>query len=194
MAVPPPSPGAGEKALLRAALRTQRSAFVAALSAEQRAAHLDALAERLMPQLAGYACISAYVAMGSEINPAPLLDRLGGRGVTLAMPYVTDKRLPMRFLRWKPGDALAEGTFGLLQPDEHAEDVEPDCILAPLLGFDRTGSRIGQGAGFYDRAFAVLPAVRRIGLAWSVQEVESVPMDPWDVPLHAIATELDWIA
>jgi 5-formyltetrahydrofolate cyclo-ligase len=53
--------------------------------------------------------------------------------------------------------------------------------------------RLGQGAGFYDRAFARLPAARRIGLAWSAQEADALPADPWDVPLHAVATEKEWI-
>ena len=47
---------------------------------------------------------------------------------------------------------------------------------------------------YYDRAFAALPGARRIGYAWSVQEVQLVPLDPWDVPLHAVATEREWIA
>ena len=53
--------------------------------------------------------------------------------------------------------------------------------------------RLGQGAGFYDRAFARLPAALRIGLAWSVQEVDILPADPWDAPLHAVVTEKEWI-
>ena len=85
------------------------------------------------------------------------------------------------------------GAFGLLQPRSDAEEVSPDLILAPLVGFDRALRRIGQGAGFYDRAFARLPDARRIGLAWSVQEVDALPTDPWDVPLHAVATEREWI-
>ena len=58
---------------------------------------------------------------------------------------------------------------------------------------DRRGNRLGQGAGQYDRAFAAHPAAWRIGVAWSVQQVDALAPDPWDVPLHAIVTESEWI-
>jgi 5-formyltetrahydrofolate cyclo-ligase len=70
--------------------------------------------------------------------------------------------------------------------------VRPDIILTPLLGFDHLLHRLGQGAGHYDRAFAALPGARRIGVAWSVQHVDPLPTDPWDVPLHAVITEQGW--
>jgi 5-formyltetrahydrofolate cyclo-ligase len=72
--------------------------------------------------------------------------------------------------------------------------VAPDLILTPLVAFDRSLARLGQGAGHYDRAFARYPLARRIGVAFSVQEVERLPTDAWDVPLHAIVTEREWIA
>ena len=78
-------------------------------------------------------------------------------------------------------------------PPRDAGAVIPDIILVPLIGFDRGLHRLGQGAGYYDRASATLPDARRIGLAWSVQEWPALPQDDWDVPLHAVATERDWI-
>ena len=72
-------------------------------------------------------------------------------------------------------------------------ELTPDIVLTPLVGFDRRGTRLGQGAGHYDRAFAAHPAAWRVGIAWSVQEVDALPADAWDVPLHAIATEREWI-
>ena len=85
------------------------------------------------------------------------------------------------------------GPFGLLQPPGDAEEVVPDLILTPLVAFDRTLARLGQGAGHYDRAFARFPNARRIGVAFSVQQVDRLPTDPWDMPLHAIITEREWI-
>ena len=109
------------------------------------------------------------------------------------LPHVVDRATPLRFLSWDAGTALIAGPFGLRQPDATAPGCSPDIILTPLLGFDRQGGRLGQGAGHYDRAFAALPHAWRIGVAWSVQELGAVPSDPWDVPLHAIATEREWI-
>jgi 5-formyltetrahydrofolate cyclo-ligase len=54
-------------------------------------------------------------------------------------------------------------------------------------------NRLGQGGGYYDRAFARYPDALRIGLAWSVQEHDALPADPWDLPLHIILTEVELI-
>ena len=62
----------------------------------------------------------------------------------------------------------------------------------PLAGFDRAGNRLGYGGGFYDRTLAMLraqgPAVA-IGLAYGVQEIESIPVEVTDAPLDLIVTD-----
>jgi 5-formyltetrahydrofolate cyclo-ligase len=139
--------------------------------------------------------VAGYVAMDSEADPLALLRQAHEAGLTLALPYVERRSMPMRFLQWAPGQPLVAGPFGLSQPDRtSAAEVAPDLFLAPLLGFDRRLHRLGQGAGFYDRAFARYPDAVRVGIGWSVQEVDTVPDDPWDVPLHAVLTEREWIA
>jgi 5-formyltetrahydrofolate cyclo-ligase len=62
-----------------------------------------------------------------------------------------------------------------------------------LLAFDARLHRLGYGAGFYDRAFVALPGARRVGLAWSIQQVLTIADDRWDIALHAVATEKNWI-
>ena len=99
----------------------------------------------------------------------------------------------MRFLAWDGATALIPGPFGLSQPPADAVALVPDIILTPLLALDPKLNRLGQGAGYYDRAFAQFPLARRIGVAWSVQQVEAVPTDAWDMPLHAVITEQGWI-
>ena len=99
----------------------------------------------------------------------------------------------MRFLAWAEGTALVAGPFGLRQPPADAAALAPDLILTPLLAFDAKLDRLGQGAGYYDRAFAQFPDARRIGVAWDVQRVDALPVDAWDMPLHAIVTEREWI-
>ena len=95
----------------------------------------------------------------------------------------------MRFLRWTPGDRLERGWRRLLQPRPESPEILPDIIVAPLLGFDSAGWRIGQGAGFYDRAFGTLPGVKKIGLGWSVQQRPAIAHDSRDVPLDMVVTE-----
>lgn len=187
MAVPPPHPIMDKKAL-RARLRAGRDRFVAE--------HAPALTvptpflDRLRPGMT----VASYIAIGSEAEPAPLVRAALDAGCSLALPHVVDRATPLRFLDWRQELALAAGPYGLSQPHETWAEVVPDIIFTPLLGFDRAGNRLGQGAGHYDRAFAAHPAAWRIGFAWSVQEVPALPADPWDVPLHAVVTEREWIA
>lgn len=123
----------------------------------------------------------------------PLLQIAAELGLRTALPVTASRAEPLHFAEWTPGQPLSAGPFGLRQPPLDAAIVAPDLILAPMLGFDRALNRIGQGAGHYDRAFAALPDSVRIGVAWSVQEVDALTPDPWDVPLHGILTEVEWI-
>ncbi len=82
--------------------------------------------------------------------------------------------------------------FGILE-SQHQPTVRAaqlDAIFIPLVGFDRLGNRLGMGAGFYDRSLAGLryPKPLLIGIAFSCQEVEQLPADPWDIPLDYIVT------
>jgi len=175
-----------DKPALRARLRAIRDAF----AVDRRA--FDPPAE-FLALLADGLIVATYSPVGGEAAPASfdhgVLAALG----ELALPHVTDRASPIRFLHWSRDEPLVPGPFGLLQPPHDMPEAKPDIILTPLVGFDRAGNRLGQGAGHYDRAFAAHPGALRIGIAWSVQEVDALPADPWDVPLHHIATEKEWI-
>jgi 5-formyltetrahydrofolate cyclo-ligase len=186
MAVPPHSP----KALLRDELKKRRQAFVSEVNI---AAGNAAMADLALARLKGAKVVAAYHAIGTEIDPSALVVALSALGVTIALPHVTRVRDSLRFLAWHPREPLEPGIFGLRQPCADAPEVVPDVILTPLLGFDAALNRIGYGVGHYDRAFARYPAAGRVGLAWRIQACDRIPTDPWDVPLHAIVTEKEWI-
>ena len=137
--------------------------------------------------------VASYVPIRGEADPAALERAALAAGCSLALPHVVDRATPLAFLAWDRAEPLADGPFGLRQPVLHGATLAPDIVLTPLVGFDRRGNRLGQGAGHYDRAFAAFPDARRIGIALSVQETDRLAPDPWDVPLHAIATEREWI-
>lgn len=183
------------KSDLRDALQERRRALVEAPDAADRLfiGNLE-IAERVAAAFGDARIVAAYISDGYEVDPLPILFQALGGGRETALPRVATRETPLSFHAWSPGDELVPGPWGLLQPRVDAPVVVPDFIIAPLLGFDRALNRLGQGAGFYDRAFAAAPAARRIGVAWSVQEVPAVPLDPWDVPLHGLATEREWIA
>lgn len=177
------------KAALRAELRAARDAFISGLAPGERARLEARAAAHLAPLLDGASCVAFYHALGSELDCGAAIAAAAARGVTVALPHVEDRGSPMRFLAWMPGDPLESGWRGLIQPRGDADEAAPDAIVAPLLGFDSAMARLGQGAGFYDRAFAARPGVKKIGLCWSIQQRPAIACDPWDVPLDAVVTE-----
>ena len=150
------------------------------------------VAEAFIVRLRAGMSVASYHAVGGEIDPSPLVDAALSRHCCIALPHVVDRQTPLRFLM-VAGSMLTPGPYGLSQPADDATQAIPDIIITPLVAFDRRGNRLGQGAGHYDRAFVQHPDAWRVGVAWSGQECDAVPTDPWDVPLHAIATEKEWI-
>lgn len=172
-----------DKKSLRAQLRATRDQFVA--EHPHAIAASPALLEKLSPDM----IVASYVPLGSEADPAEITAEARALGCRIALPYVETRATPIRFIAHAPTDPLVRGAFGLEQPDPNGEELAPDVILTPLVGFDGHYNRLGQGAGHYDRAFARYEAAWRIGIAWSCQELPAIPADVWDVPLHAIITE-----
>lgn len=137
------------------------------------------LLERYGPNVAG------YLAIGSEIDSSPLMARLQAEGAQLSLPRVEPDG-SMTYRRWTYGDALESRPFGLSEPAQSAEIVKPGLILAPLLGVDQKGNRLGYGKGHYDRTVSVLRESQRVflcGLAFHGQLLEDVPAEPHDQPL-----------
>ncbi len=175
------------KPALRARMRAERDRFVA--NGPPAIVPFPQFLARLEHGLT----LASYVPMGSEADPSALARAAVERGCAIVLPHVTVRSQPMRFLAWDSEEDLVPGPHGLHQPHHEATALEPDIVLTPLVAFDSKLDRLGQGAGYYDRAFAQFPHAWRVGVAWSVQQVENLPRDPWDVPLHAIITEKDWI-
>jgi 5-formyltetrahydrofolate cyclo-ligase len=162
-------------------------------AAKVRAA--EAIAERgvaLLAELrgsAGQGTVSAFASMPEELNVWPLLRRLHGAGVPLALPVVEGKGKPLIFRAWTPGDAMDKGVWGIPQPKPERPAIEPDILLVPLLAFDAQGRRLGYGGGFYDRTLASLRARKRIvavGLGYDEQRIDEVPHLDYD-------QQLDWM-
>lgn len=176
------------KAELRSMLRQRRNRFRADASTA------FPWHGEMAPALKSVMCVGSYCAMGSEPDLDAVTRRIAETGVMTAMPRVDGRETVMTFHQWVPGDQLERAAFGFVQPLANSPIVAPDLLLVPLLGFDRAMRRIGQGAGHYDRYFARYPGAIRIGTAWSVQEVDAVITDHWDMPMDAICTEKEWIS
>lgn len=175
-----------QKRHLRDKLRFRRKHFTANLDAMARLAAFRAVPAILMDILAEHAVIGAYAVWGDEPD---ILPAIADAAATLALPHHADRAGPMAFRLWSPGNALTKGPWGTLQPADDTHAALPTLILCPLVGFDRRGGRIGQGGGHYDRYFAAHPDAIRIGIGWTVQEIDAVPTEPTDMALDAIWTE-----
>jgi 5-formyltetrahydrofolate cyclo-ligase len=177
------------KADLRAAALAARDA----LSEAQRADAAQAIARRGLPvELAPGAVVAGYSPIRSEIDPVPLMRKLAAEGAKLALPVITARGQSLIFRVWHPGDRLLPGPLGILEPSPAAAEITPEIVLVPLAAFDRVGHRIGYGAGHYDRTLAHLHKSKgfaAIGLAFTAQQVKTVPALQHDVPLDYVLTE-----
>lgn len=147
--------------------------------------------------------MASYRPMGSEADPAPL-ETLARNVLTFVGYPRIDSDGAMRFYTRGPSRSFVRSANGIEEPGPDAWPLsDPTVILLPLIAFDRTGTRLGQGGGHYDRALAAIeaanlaqfgePLLFKIGIAWSVQEIPALPRESWDIPLDAVITEREWI-
>lgn len=180
-----------DKTALRLRLRTlRRHLAIEVPDAAERAARRLPLS-----RFSRFRIVSAYNPQGSELDPKPLLDAILSVDpgfAQAALPVAVERDGPLRFRLWRPQDALAPDAVGIPSPPPSAPEVVPNLIIAPLLGFDRRGGRLGQGGGHYDRTLAALRRDRPVfvlGLAYAGQEIDATPVDRHDQRLDAILTE-----
>jgi 5-formyltetrahydrofolate cyclo-ligase len=180
---------------LRRDLRARRRAIAAAdriAAAERLADALFALADAPT-----HGAVAGYWAVDGEIALHVWQLRLPAT-LTYCLPVLGDDGR-MRFGPWRPGEPLVANRHGIPEPDLAADALlEPDAmamVVAPLVGFDVRGHRLGMGAGWYDRSFAfrrTRPAPPLlVGAAFALQQVDRLASASWDVPLDAVCTERD---
>ena len=146
------------------------------------------------PELQSLTPVGGYWPIRSEVDSRPLMEALLDRGQDVALSQIIHPHLSWRL--WRPGDVLIKGGFGVREPGPDAPEVFPSALLVPLVAFDRRGGRVGYGKGHFDRAIAALEAkhpILTIGLAYAVQEIEEVPVEPHDRMLDVIVTESELI-
>ena len=182
---------------LKNELRSRALSRRDALSVEARADAARVVAEALLPvELPRGVIVAGYAPINSELDPFPLMRALAGRGATLALPVIIERDHALIFRAWEPDEGLVRGQLGIFQPSSDADEVDPDIVLVPLAAFDRAGHRIGYGRGYYDRTLQDLRTIKKItvvGVAFAVQEIETVPRLPHDEQLDCVLTERELI-
>jgi 5,10-methenyltetrahydrofolate synthetase len=184
-----------DDAELKAWRREQRQRLLAlriALPPEQRRAASQAITDRLLaafPALQERGVIAAYWPFKGEFDPRHALRHWRARGARVAMPVVVQKGAPLQFREWWPGAPMTRGLFDMPVP-EGTEELIPQVLLIPPVGFDAQGYRLGYGGGFYDRTLAGLPAATlKIGVAFELSRLPGIRPRPHDIRMDCIVTE-----
>jgi 5-formyltetrahydrofolate cyclo-ligase len=176
----------------KAALRTKARANRAAVLNSLRPDAARTVAEHFFRAvtLKPADIVAGYWRIKDEMDIQPILVRLMDTFQPVCLPVVLGDEEPLELRLWEQGAPLYEAGFGTLAPSELAPKVEPDVVLMPLLGFDKRGTRLGYGGGYYDRTLERLSRrPRLIGIAYAAQELEDIPREAHDVPLDTVITE-----
>lgn len=181
--------------MIKDMFRARARAVLASIPSETRLAAEAEIAGRVwhVPEIAGARTLMIYASLLEEVATDAIAEEARRRGIVLVYPRCLDNRIMALHAVDSPG-SLRPGRYGIREPDADAcpitDIAEVDAALIPGLAWDRTGHRLGRGAGYYDRLLAD-PRWRgfRCGLFFAAQEADSVPHDAWDVPLDAIVTD-----
>ena len=137
--------------------------------------------------------IALYVSFDGEISTDKLIKTLWAQDKHVYLPVLHPfNPNHLLFLRYLPDTPMLKNKFGIWEPKLNVQNVLPldelDILFTPLVAFDKQGNRLGMGGGFYDRTLqnwqnsSFIP----VGLAHQCQQVEQLPTEAWDVPLHQI--------
>lgn len=166
------------------------------MSVEQRHAAATAAANHFVnhPLFLRSQSIACYVAFRDEFDTTPLIDAIWKANKHCYLPVLTPEKI-LQFARYEQGDVLQKNQYGILEPQPGAPQLAVealDLVITPLLAFDQAGHRLGTGGGYYDKTFAL--ATERdqphlIGLGYTSQEADRLPVEAWDIALAGVITE-----
>lgn len=146
--------------------------------------------------------IALYIPADGELDPRPIAQQLWKMGKHCYLPVLHPSlERQLWFVEYTPNALLKPNRFGIPEPD-HRQAIRIaanllDIVLLPLVGFDRQGGRLGMGGGFYDTTFAFHKGRKNkpylLGMAHACQEVESLELADWDIPLYGVVTDKELI-
>jgi 5-formyltetrahydrofolate cyclo-ligase len=175
------------KAELRAAILMARRA----VPPHEHAVEAQSLARHLGTLSSDAETVCAYVPVASEPGSIELIDSLHRRGVRVLLPIARSDISGLQWAEYRPGE-LVEAPFGLREPAPPWLGIDAitgaSLILVPALAVDRSGVRLGRGAGFYDRTLPLAdPAARLVAVVRDDELVDALPAEPHDVRMtHAL--------
>ena len=132
--------------------------------------------------------LSLYYPASYEVNVLKLFDSIKKTKTKTLLPVIKNKN-EMSFVEWRYHDPLKVNKFGMLDPCLQVKSLIPDVMLVPLLAFDSLKNRLGYGKGFYDKFLRNKKKIATIGIAFSFQKYDKLPVTNLDTKLDYILTE-----
>jgi 5-formyltetrahydrofolate cyclo-ligase len=179
----------------KAQLRHKLKQCLLAMASEQRSEKSKKACRNLIstPQFEGASTIMLYLSLPHEVDPAEAILFAWQLGKTVVVPKVSWQQrhmIPVRISSLETG--FSRGTSGLRNPITGVPVPigQIDLVVAPALGFDGQGNRLGRGGSYYDRFFANIELkAQRCGFAFAEQRIDSIPVTEHDEPVDFLVTD-----
>jgi len=195
----------------RKELRQQVRLYRQQLSTTQQQQAALAIKQQLVkhPKIIKAQHIALYLANDHELNTLPFVQWCWQHNKHIYLPVLHPfSQGQLLFLRYTPTTTMITNKYGIKEPVLNITQLcllsQLDVLLTPLVAFDKQGNRLGMGGGFYDRTLAYWYThiqskkteveknapikLHPIGLAHDCQQVASIPIEKWDIPLPEIIT------
>ncbi len=166
------------------------------LSGEEIAGKSLRICARLRPLLRGCGPVLVYASKPQEVDTRSLIASLIANGVRVVVPIIEQQNRTLRLSYLEDPSVLVPSTFSVPEPiGKEIPARKEDLVIAvvPMLAFDRSGNRLGYGAGYYDRFLMSAPSLPTVGVAFSCLEMPAIPSDERDVRMDLIVTEEELI-
>lgn len=137
--------------------------------------------------------IMVFVSFSDEVNTHNFIKQAIKDGKNIVVPITFPETHELKPSLVKDFNELKPGYYDILTPPKevrrYRDPEEIDLVITPGVAFRKDGYRVGYGGGYYDRFLSKIPETPKIAIAFSVQLVEDLPVDHYDIPVDYIYTE-----
>ena len=135
--------------------------------------------------------VGSYVDYNFELSTNSLNNYLIEKNINICLPKINSQSKEINFFKFSTGTKLIKNKYNILEPAVTNEIIFPKLVLVPLLAFNESGFRLGYGGGFYDKYFSSQEEkdIIKVGLGFSFQKVNEIPIENHDQKLDWILTE-----
>ena len=135
--------------------------------------------------------VGSYVDYNFELSTNSINQYLIEKNINICLPKINSQSKEINFFKFSTGTKLIKNKYNILEPEVTNEIIFPKLVLVPLLAFNESGFRLGYGGGFYDKYFSSQEEkdIIKVGLGFSFQKVNQIPIESHDQKLDWILTE-----